>query len=138
MTNEGRGIPGGLLFYDGDCPFCRRSVERWVRRTGGRLRAFPFRERPDLFPELVAGRTPGGVCFLPPEGAMLKGADAALAAWRAAGPFRWLAAALGPIPGFRPLAGAIYRIIAANRFRLSGPGCDGGACGAGTNGIPPR
>ena len=108
-----------LLLWDGDCGFCRRSVE-WVQRrdTGGAIRAVPYQEAPSppMTPELRAacGRA---VHLVLPDGRVLRAGRACLEVLREIGfPF-W--AALLSVP---PLVWAVelgYWLVARNRMLAS-------------------
>jgi predicted DCC family thiol-disulfide oxidoreductase YuxK len=123
MTAESRGT----LFFDGACGMCTRSRDVLLRvnRTGKlqteALQSHGAAQRLGVAPtELLES-----VRWLDPSGAVYSGAEAANAA---------LSAALGTriplrvyrIPGVRVLEDAIYRWVAANRYRFPGttPYCE--------------
>jgi predicted DCC family thiol-disulfide oxidoreductase YuxK len=69
-----------LLLWDGDCGFCRRSVEWAERRDDGQaFRAIPYQEAPSppMTPELRLACT-RAVHVLTPEGDVLRAARACL------------------------------------------------------------
>lgn len=122
------------VFFDGDCPLCRREIDllRWLDRRGRidfvdiAAPAFdpaPLGRSRDELMASIHGRLP--------DGAWLEGVEV----------FRRLYAAvgLGPLvalsrlPGVSRALDAAYRLFARNRLRLTGRGCEGGACA-----LPPR
>ena len=140
-TPAGSG-PGGItarrrdepwVIIDGDCAFCTSSTD-WI---GGRLHRDDRRDArrvPYQFLDLASfglseDRTRQELVFVPagetvPD-RLLGGADA-FAAWLlyAGSPYALLGRVM-TLPPVRPLARAIYRLVAANRQRLPGgtPAC---------------
>ena len=115
--------------FDGDCAFCTSSAS-WVAerlRRDGRPAAELV---PWQFTDLAAlgtsrYRAQREVLWVTPEGTVLGGADA-FAAWLRFS--RTPYAVLGRVmawPVVRQLAGAVYRLVAANRQHLPGgsPAC---------------
>jgi predicted DCC family thiol-disulfide oxidoreductase YuxK len=111
--------PRPLLIYDGECDFCRRSVTRWRRITGDRVDFVPFQDADALarFPEIPRADLERAVHLIEPDGAVYRGAAAALRARRLPPGHGWLWWLYERCPGFAPLAEAIYRGVAANRRR---------------------
>ncbi len=110
-----------VLLFDGHCRFCVAQTERLLRSTGGRIEALSFREPGVLerFPQVESQACERAMQLVLPDGRVLAGADAALAALAlrpALAPLAWL----GRLPGLRHLLRAGYRVIAANRSRLPG------------------
>ena len=111
--------PRASLLWDGDCGFCRRSVE-WVQRrdTRGAIRAVPYQEAPSppMTPELRAACS-RAVHLITPDGRTLRAGRACLEVLRRIGfPF-W--ASLLSIP---PLVWAVelgYWLVARNRMLAS-------------------
>jgi predicted DCC family thiol-disulfide oxidoreductase YuxK len=117
----------GILFFDGACGMCTRSEELLLRlnRTG-KLQTEPL-QTPGAAERL--GLTPSSllesVRWLDSSGAVYSGAEAANAA---------LSTAIGTkvplllyrIPGVRFIQDAIYRWVAAHRYRFPGtmPYCE--------------
>lgn len=69
-----------LLLWDGDCGFCRRSVEWAERRDGGHaFRAVPYQQAPSppMTPELRTACA-RAVHVVTPEGTVLRAGRAAL------------------------------------------------------------
>lgn len=112
-----------ILAYDGECPMCRGAMD-WVQRRDrwGLIAPFPLQngELLRIAPEL-AGR---------PLDQALHGVDsrdrrvfsgAALFPELARRLPRWrFVAPLMGLPGVAPLAGRLYRWVAARRFRCAG------------------
>ena len=119
--------PTGTLFFDGACGMCTRSRDLLLKfnRTGNvttqTLQSPGTAER--------LGITPGGllesVRWLDSSGAVYSGAEAANAALSAAVGTR-IPLAIYRIPGVRSLEEAVYRWVAANRYRFPGttPYCE--------------
>lgn len=109
------------VWYDGDCPICRRS-RSWSERRDeeARLDFRDFRSAPD--DELPAAREVHRSTMMvrTPSGRLLRGFEA----WRriiAALPgWRWLSR-LSAVPPLRWIGSAVYRLIARHRHRLSMP-----------------
>ena len=121
--------PRDTVLYDGNCRFCRGqiSILRLLDVTG-RLEftslhdarvpeAFPGLSREEMMEEMVVVDTRGRE-------------------WRGAAAVRYLSrrlVALWPlalplhVPGSMPLWASLYRLVARNRYRISG-GCADGAC----------
>jgi predicted DCC family thiol-disulfide oxidoreductase YuxK len=122
-----------IVLYDGRCRFCVAQAARLHRLARrGTIETRDFHEpgalalHPELTPELCNAAlqlvTPGGRRFAGVEGVV-----------RALATRRWLAPLvfLYYVPGLRQLADALYRLVAANRYRLGGrvaDDCDTGAC----------
>ncbi|WP_407688726.1 thiol-disulfide oxidoreductase DCC family protein [Mycobacterium sp. HUMS_1102779] len=111
----------GTLVFDGRCGMCTRAARRLARldRTG-RLRIEPF-QAPGMADRLgVPGdRPPESAWWLDSSGAVSSGARAINAA---------LSAALGTpvplwlyrLPGMGAVQNAVYRWVAAHRYRFRG------------------
>lgn len=123
------------VFFDGDCPLCRREIDVLRRRDAGRGRiAFEDITTPGFDAskhgfEMAAlmGRIHGVL----PDGSVVDGVEVFRRLYAAVGlgwilaPTRW--------PVLRPLADAIYRWFARNRMRITGrsePACAEGRCDA--------
>ncbi|MFJ1805296.1 MULTISPECIES: thiol-disulfide oxidoreductase DCC family protein [unclassified Streptomyces] len=120
-----------VLAYDGDCGFCRTSVDRIRDLAAPALEAVPWQFLPgeSIAPHLE--RLDREVLLLR-GGTVLAGGADALARWLGTSPsaaYRTLAAVLR-LPGVRTLARPVYRWVSRNRHRLPGatPTCA----------IPPR
>jgi predicted DCC family thiol-disulfide oxidoreductase YuxK len=110
-----------VLFFDGACGMCTRSVELLKRfdRTG-KLQAEPLQspgtaQRLGISPSELLDT----VRWLDSSGAVYSGAEAANAALSAAIGTR-IPLVIYRIPGVRLIEEAIYRWVAANRYRFPG------------------
>ncbi len=106
---------GPLLIFDGDCGFCRFWVERWFAWTGGHFRFEPFQTAAEKFPDIPRERFEKAVQLLEPNGAVYGGADAVFRLLQFVRGFGWLAIFFEGLPGFMPLARAVYAWIARHR-----------------------
>ncbi len=122
------------VYFDGDCPLCRREIAL-LRRLDRRGRiAFEDIAAPGFDPAPL-GRTRdelmASIHGRLPDGTWVEGVEV----------FRRLYAAvgLGPVvalsrlPGVSSALDVAYRLFARNRLRLTGRRCDDAACAA-----PPR
>lgn len=103
------------LIWDGNCGFCRRSVE-WVKARDGNdlFRAIPFQDAPapPMTPELYE-RARVAVQVILPDGHVLEAGEAAAYVLGRIG-YRWLERILR-FPLFRPITEWGYRRVANNR-----------------------
>ena len=109
------------LIYDGECGFCRRSVDwlqRWDREHRIALVPFQHRARVAAFniplPALAAAMH---LVLPPPDGRVLSGADAVPELLERLPGKGWLAWGFR-IPGVRPIARRVYAWIARRRHCL--------------------
>ncbi len=114
------------LVFDGECGFCRRSIEllrRWDK--AGRLSFVPFQDSGALapLPKIPRAELEEAMHLVGPAGGVLKGASALPAILRLV-PGGAPLALLCRVPGVPGLLGRAYRQIARNRHRL--------ACGSST------
>jgi predicted DCC family thiol-disulfide oxidoreductase YuxK len=114
---------GGWVLYDGECPLCTKAATRF----SSLLQRHHFELAPLQAPwvqrrlELKPGEPLVEMKFLAADGRVFGGAVALLEIARRIW-WAWPLFALAQIPGATPLAGWVYRRIAANRH------CLGGAC----------
>ncbi len=129
---------GPVLIFDGDCGFCTTSVtmaERYPRASlsSGGWEAVPFQFADLTALDARAGgrglvtweRAEQQILWVTPDGKVYEGAQAAARLlMRSGGAWAYLGAVL-TLPPVRPLAAALYRLIARNRHRLPGgtPAC---------------
>ena len=117
----------GTLFFDGACGMCTRSRDLLLKmdRTGN-LHTEPLQspgaaERLGIAPASLLE----SVRWLDSSGAVYSGAEAANAAFSAAVGTR-ITLAIYRIPGIRFLEDALYRYVAAHRYKFPGttPYCE--------------
>ena len=119
------GSPHAIVFHDGTCGLCRRSITFLAARDrGGRLRFAPLQGETarTLLPAALRELSDAGsVVLREPDGRLhLRGA--AVAGALSALPWPWRG--LGRVTGLRPLApvvDALYRAVAARRTRWVAP-----------------
>jgi predicted DCC family thiol-disulfide oxidoreductase YuxK len=117
----------GTLFFDGACGMCTRSRDLLLRfnRTGNvqteTLQSPGTAQRLGITPTSLLD----SVRWLDASGAVYSGAEAANAAFSAAVGTR-IPLAIYRIPGIRFIEDAVYRWIAAHRYRFPGttPYCE--------------
>jgi predicted DCC family thiol-disulfide oxidoreductase YuxK len=113
--------PAGILFFDGACGMCTRSRDLLLRmdRTGNvqteTLQSPGAAERLGIAPTSLFE----SVRWLDASGAVYSGAEAANAAVSAAIGTR-IPLAIYRIPGIRFIEEAVYRWVAAHRYRFPG------------------
>lgn len=105
-----------VLYWDGDCGFCRQWIERWEEATQGHVEYETLQKAP---PEVVAaagGDPPQQIVLAQPDGTLLTGAHAALAALATSGgAAQFLLAAYHAIPAGRAISEFFYRQVARHR-----------------------
>jgi len=115
------------LFYDGDCPLCRREIQ-FVRRLDAQKGKILFTDisSADFRPENV------GISFSTlmekiharlPDGTIIEGVEVFRRLYSAVG-FRWLVS-VTRLPVIRTILDIGYIWFAANRLRLTGRCIDG-------------
>lgn len=120
------------VFYDGECPFCRREVE-WLKRRD-RAGHLATEDVAALgFDPALCGLTRDDVSRVlhgvKADGTVLRGMDAVREAYRAVG-LAWLVAPTR-LPVARTIADCLYGLFARNRLtlgRLARRDCAGGKC----------
>jgi predicted DCC family thiol-disulfide oxidoreductase YuxK len=108
-----------LLVFDGDCGFCTTSA-----RAGQRWLRLPYVE-PWQFLDLDALGISEEACtsavqWIGAAGDVVSAEHAVIAALRHAGGVWKVLGGMLALPGIRALAGATYRWVARNRYRLPG------------------
>lgn len=121
-----------VVLYDGHCKFCSAGARKLLRlaRPGAiELRNFQQPGVLDAIPQLTHEQCMKQMYLVTPDGRTYGGFEAAVQAV-ATRPLLGKAAYLYYVPGLRLLLDALYRLIAANRYRLMGKqeACDGGTC----------
>ena len=117
MTDASRAVP--VMIYDGDCVFCRRWIRRWRRLTGNVVEYAPYQEALDRFPQVSRESAEVAVQLVVSGGEVLSGAAAVCRALRDVHGWGWADRAYTRVPGFRPIAEMLYRLVARNR-RVAG------------------
>ena len=122
MTHPGApSAPRPVLAYDGDCGFCRTSVDRVRALAAPGIEAVPWQFLPAEVTAPHLERLDQEVLLLR-GGTVLAGGADALARWTGTSPsgaYRVLAAVVR-LPGIRTGARVVYRWVSRNRHRLPG------------------
>lgn len=113
-------VTSGTLVFDGDCAFCTRSadVARRLLPAGSAIVAWQFLDLVEA--GVTAERAQAEVLWIGRDGEVSGGAAAVAQALRAAGRPWSLAGVLLDAPPLRWVAPSVYRLVAANRYRLPG------------------
>jgi predicted DCC family thiol-disulfide oxidoreductase YuxK/uncharacterized membrane protein YphA (DoxX/SURF4 family) len=107
-----------LVIWDGDCGFCRRSVDHLRVRAGERIAFEPYQSALTRFPEIPPEAFAASVHLVEPDGRVSRGAEAVYRALAIAGSrlpllaYRW-------VPGFAAASEWGYRRVAAHRSLAS-------------------
>ncbi|HSD67705.1 MAG TPA: lipase maturation factor family protein [Vicinamibacteria bacterium] len=102
------------LVWDGDCGFCRRSVERLRLSLGERVAFEPYQTAHPRFPEIPVAAFRAAVHLVEPDGRVSRGAEAVFRAL-AYGDSRLPLAAYRQLPGFAAASEWVYRLVADHR-----------------------
>jgi len=105
-----------VLYWDGDCAFCRRWVERWEAASGDTVAYRTLQTAPPDVMAAAGGEPFQRIVMSNPDGTLISGAHAALAAL-AAGEHKGslLLRAYRAIPLFRQASEAAYLWVAGHR-----------------------
>jgi predicted DCC family thiol-disulfide oxidoreductase YuxK len=105
-----------VFYWDGDCTFCRRWVERWRAATGDRVNYALLQEAPADVVAAAGGLPPQRVVLAQPDGSLITGARAGLTvlAPESCGA-RLLLKLHENVPGVGHVAEACYGWIARHR-----------------------
>ncbi|MGK4579755.1 thiol-disulfide oxidoreductase DCC family protein [Kitasatospora sp. HPMI-4] len=138
MAEVGMVAVDPVLVFDGDCAFCttcKDAAERYLRATlaSGGWEAVPFQFADLAALDARAGgrglvtleRAERELLWVTPDGRVYGGAQAAARLlMRSGGAWAYLGGVLA-LPPVRPLAAAVYRLVARNRHRMPGgtPAC---------------
>jgi len=136
-TTASNTAPPGhyAILYDGHCRFCTEGARRltsWMRRGTAELVDFQqpgvLARFPGISPEACMER----LHLVTPDGRVFAGMEAVVRAV-ATRRFPGGLACLYYVPGFRQLLDLLYRLVAANRYRIMGRAgaageCEGGSC----------
>lgn len=105
-----------VLYWDADCEFCRRWVERWRHSSGDAVEYRTLQTSPSQVAEAAGGEPFQRIVLVEPDGTLRAGAHAALASLGAARRHGGIGLALyRSFPPFRHLSEAAYRWVAAHR-----------------------
>jgi len=124
-----------VVLYDGHCRFCCTGAAKlaaWARAGTVELRDFQERGVLNAFPTLTHEACMRQLHLVKPVGQVYGGLQAIVEAL-ATRPLLRRLPALYALPGIRQLLDWLYRLIAANRYRLMGRKivqgtCEGGTC----------
>lgn len=120
-----------MVFYDGDCPLCRREIAHYRRiDSAERLHWVDATNAPEILDRhaLTLEQAMAELHVLDSNGDWQRGIDAFLVIWQQLPGYRWLAKLVTALGLRRPL-GLVYRGFAAWRFRQR---CEAGSCTTGT------
>jgi predicted DCC family thiol-disulfide oxidoreductase YuxK len=106
------------MIYDGDCGFCRRSVERLQDLTGQQIMFRASQELHGDFSEIPTADFEEAVQFIDLSGRVSSGAEAIMESLRYSW-MRTLPLRLYRFPPFAAVSEALYRSVARNRGHLS-------------------
>ncbi len=131
-----RTTPPGrhVMLYDGQCRFCTegsRRLEAWMKR--GTVERIDFQQPGVLerFPGLTWEMCMERLHLVAPDGNVFAGVEAIVRAI-ATRPILGKAAYLYFVPGLRQVLDKLYKVVAANRYRLMGKAVAAGHCEGGT------
>ena len=106
-----------LILWDGECGFCRLSVEWLMKKAPGNLLALPYQQQSVWLPLEVFADCQNQFYLRTPEEKYLAGGDALIFLLNLMG-WKTLSCILG-LPGFRQLTGFAYRLVSRNRSFFS-------------------
>src|SRR5262249_7147410 len=123
-----------VMLYDGHCRFCTEGSQRledWMKRGSVERADFQQPGILDRFPGLSSEMCMERLHLVAPDGRVFAGVEAIV---RAVMTRRVLGtiALLYYVPGLRQLLDGLYRIVAANRYRIMGKAVAAGQCEGGT------
>ena len=137
MTPDPVGSPASAhyaILYDGHCRFCTagaRKLASWMRRNSVELVDFQQPGALARFPGLSYEACMQRMYLVAPDGRVFGGAEAVARAVGTLPVVGW-AAFLYYVQGIRQLLDRLYRLIAANRYRIMGRAVAAGECAEGT------
>jgi predicted DCC family thiol-disulfide oxidoreductase YuxK len=108
------------LVFDGDCAFCSRCADLARRLLPEDTAVLPWQFAELAKFGLTSERARTEVLWIDRNGAVSGGAPAVARALRAAGGFWALVGLLLSVPPISWAAPPVYRLVAANRYRLPG------------------
>jgi predicted DCC family thiol-disulfide oxidoreductase YuxK len=119
VSNSNTDTARPLVFYDGDCPLCRREIAHYRRMdSAGRLSWVDAVNEPETLARhnLSLVRAMTELHVLDAAGRWQRGVDAFLVIWQQLPAYRWLAKMVAVL-GLRSPLGFVYRHFAAWRYR---------------------
>lgn len=112
-----------IMLYDGDCGFCKRSVDKWQKKTGDKIQYIPYQffaadesGRLKDLPQIQVSDCKRSVQLVMSDGARCQAAGAVFQALSYAGKQKWLLLLYRYFPGFKFVAEIIYSFIARHRY----------------------
>lgn len=109
-----------VLYWDRDCGFCRRWVERWRQVTGPEVDYLEVQSAPQHIVDAAGGLPPERIVLAQPDGSLLAGAGAAFASLARHSLLARTAFALyRGLPPFRFASETAYHFVAAHRELFS-------------------
>jgi len=106
-----------LLLWDGQCDFCRRSVEWLHKKAPDKFVPLPYQKQESWLPPEIFEDCKRQFYLRTPQGKYLGGGRAAIKLFDLLG-WKLLSRLLG-LPGFCHLTEVLYRLVARNRDFLS-------------------
>lgn len=106
-----------LLLWDGQCDFCRRSVEWLEKKAKGKLTPLAYQQQVSWLPPEVYSDCKNQFYLRTPSGEYLGGGEAVIKLFEVMGwklLFRFL-----KLPGLRQLTKLLYRFVARRRNFLN-------------------
>jgi predicted DCC family thiol-disulfide oxidoreductase YuxK len=105
-----------ILYWDGDCGFCRIWVDRWQESSGDSVEYQTLQHAPPEVVEAAGGNPPQQIVLEQPDGTLLTGAHAALTAVQKGSVGAKIFLRLYErVPVFRAFTESFYRWIADHR-----------------------
>src|SRR4030065_2397881 len=98
-----------VLLWDGQCDFCRRSVEWLHKKAPDKFVPLPYQEQKNWLPPEVYSDCKNQFYLRTPQGEYLGGGEAVIKLFEVMG-WRVLSRFLG-LPGFRQLTRLVYRLV---------------------------
>ena len=108
-----------LLIWDGDCNFCRLSVEFFHDLVGGYVDHAPYQQVAAQYPHILEEDFRRAVQLVHVDGHVSSGAQAMFDAFSYVPRLRWVVSVYYRLPGFASLAEVIYRFVASHRSLIS-------------------
>lgn len=105
-----------MLYWDGDCGFCRHWVDRWRQITGSAVDYRPLQDAPPAVVAAAGGATLERIVLVRADGVLVTGAAAALTSLAGGSVMaRWLLGLYHRTRTFRVLSEWGYRWVAEHR-----------------------